>query len=194
LLTSLDRPILVIGAETMSRLVNWQDRNTCVLFGDGAGAVVLERCDGGGILDSLLLADGSGTEALVCSRGFHRGQPWYEGGYLEMQGRTVFNFAVRALVEVVHTLVERNGMTLAELDLLVPHQANSRILGAAAKRLDISAERFVNCVSDVANTSAASIPIALASLEREGRLRRGHKIITVGFGAGLTYGGNLIEW
>ncbi len=194
LLAGTDRPVLVIGAEVMSRLIDWSDRNTCVLFGDGAGAAVLESCDQEGIVDSILRADGSGLEALTCGRGFYRGHPESDGAFLSMQGRAVFNFAVRALVEVVHALLERNGLVLGELDFIIPHQANSRILQAAAKRLDIPSERFVNCISDVANTSAASIPIALSGLEGEGRLQRGQKVITVGFGSGLSYGGNYLIW
>jgi len=201
------RRVLVIGTEVFSRILDYTDRKTCVLFGDGAGSVVVSAADGDGtqqsrtdrrgILDSILGSDGAKAGVLTVpggsrtngSAGDKRG-PWY----LTMEGRPVYNFAVRVISEVVNALLHRNGLSLDDLACIVPHQANIRILQAAAKRLKVSTDRFYTNIRDVANTSAASIPLALSGMLEEGRLNRGDLIITVGFGGGLTYGGNLIRW
>jgi 3-oxoacyl-[acyl-carrier-protein] synthase-3 len=199
---------LVIGSELLSRLTNWADRSSCVLFGDGAGAVVLEKTgepDQGpgrrGIVGGLLGADGSGAEHLVIrsggTRNPYRAGETLEAGrlpYIEMNGQAVYNFAVKAFTDTCKRLLEEEGIGADDLALIVPHQANARIVRAAAKRLGIAEEKFFLNIEEYANTSAASIPIALDELNRGGRLNRGDLIMTVAFGGGLTFGGNLIVW
>ena len=197
--SGMARRVLVVGAEVYSSIINWQDRNTCVLFGDGAGAVLLEP--GGpdrGVIDAMLCSVGSGAERLYRPAGGSReacvpGTP--EGRTkLHMEGRQVYNFAVQAIIDVVHGLLERNRLTFDDIDHVVPHQANVRIIEAACRRAGFPQEKFFTNIAEYANTSAASIPIALYEMEQKGLLRRGQRIITVGFGAGLTYGGNLVVW
>jgi 3-oxoacyl-[acyl-carrier-protein] synthase-3 len=210
------RHVLVIGTEVFSRILDYTDRRTCVLFGDGAGAVVVSGDEGDasdsastgsartarggsrrGILDSILGSDGLKAGVLTIPGGsrFPETAESSNGqGYLTMEGRPVYNFAVRVISEVVTTLLRRNNLTFDDLAYIVPHQANIRIIQAAAKRLKVSTDRFFTNISDVANTSAASIPLALNAMIDEGRLKRGDLIVTVGFGGGLTYGGNLIRW
>ncbi|NLF17281.1 MAG: ketoacyl-ACP synthase III [Lentisphaerae bacterium] len=190
------RPALVVGAEAMSRLVDWTDRNTCVLFGDGAGAAVLEVTTepDRGILGSYLRADGTGSGFLWAGGGLRVPPPNPEPRQAHMQGRPVFNFAVKAMAEVVLHFLETLQIAPEEVRYVVPHQANIRILQAAQKRLPIAPDRFVVTIDEVANTSAASIPLALAELDRQGRLAPGDVVLTTGFGAGLTYGGNAIRW
>jgi 3-oxoacyl-[acyl-carrier-protein] synthase-3 len=192
--------VLVIGAEKLSAVTNWSDRNTCVLFGDGAGCVLVQGASEseGTIIDSVLHAEGSGSGYLCIPRGgtnisteLVEGD---DGTKLHMDGRSVYNFAVRVLGEVIEELLSRNQMTIEEIDWIVPHQANSRIITAAARRLKVDQKKFFMNIEAYANTSAASIPIALREMEEEGLLKRGQKIMTIGFGAGLTYGGNLIQW
>ena len=190
------RPALVIGADVMSRITDWKDRNTCVLFGDGAGAVVLQASERpGGIRHSILRADGKGYQALHHEGGCrtpHTG-PWM-AAYIQMHGRSVFNFAVKAFEEIVCDLVAREGITLNDVRWIVPHQANVRIIEAAARRLDTGLERFYINIGELANTSAATIPLALDQMLREGKLEGAGTIILAGFGAGLTWGGTLIQW
>jgi 3-oxoacyl-[acyl-carrier-protein] synthase-3 len=190
------RPALVIGADVMSRITDWKDRNTCVLFGDGAGAAVLQASDRpGGIRHSILRADGKGAQALHHEGGCRTPQtgPW-QGAYLQMNGRQVFNFAVKAFEEIVRDLIARQGITLSEVRWIVPHQANVRIIEAAARRLDIGLDRFFVNIGDLANTSAATVPMALEQLHREGKLQADDTVILAGFGAGLTWGGSLVQW
>jgi 3-oxoacyl-[acyl-carrier-protein] synthase-3 len=197
---------LVIGAELLSGLVDWNDRSTCVLFGDGAGAALLEKTpapSGGpgkrGLLRTILGADGSGAENLIVRRGGSR-SPYAIGEmvdippHLEMDGQAVYNFAVKAVTETISTLLSDEGITIDEVAWIVPHQANARIVQAAGKRLGIPEKKFFLNIEEYANTSAASIPIALDEMNRDGKLHRGDLILTVGFGGGLTYGGNLIIW
>ena len=197
---------LVIGAEILSKIANWDDRSTCVLFGDGAGAAIIEKTgaplegkDRRGIICSIIGADGTGTEHLIMRQGGTR-HPFKKGDridmppYLEMNGRAVYNFAVKTLVKTVEDLLAQGDITMDDVTLVVPHQANARIVQAAAHRLHIPEEKFFLNIEEYANTSAASIPIALDELNRDGRLKRGDIILTLGFGAGLTYGGNLIVW
>ncbi|MDD2297216.1 MAG: beta-ketoacyl-ACP synthase III [Sphaerochaetaceae bacterium] len=192
--------VLVIGAEKLSAITDWSDRNTCVLFGDGAGCVLVQGGQGGEgeIVDSVLHAEGSGGSYLCIPQGgtsapFDTAVP-LQGHKLHMDGRAVYNFAVRVLKEVVDELLSRNHLVIEDIDWIVPHQANSRIISAAAKRLKIDQAKFFMNIEDYANTSAASIPIALREMEEQGLLKRGQRIMTIGFGAGLTYGGNLIIW
>lgn len=197
---------LVIGAEILSKITNWQDRGTCVLFGDGAGAVILEKTDAPtsgpgkrGLLRSILGADGSGGEYLIMRRGgtrnpYKAGETLEAGPAIEMNGRAVYNFAVKAVTDTMERLLQEGGISVDDIARIVPHQANARIVQAAAKRLGIPEEKFFLNIEEYANTSAASVPIALDELNRAGGLKRGDLIMTLGFGAGLTYGGNLIVW
>jgi 3-oxoacyl-[acyl-carrier-protein] synthase-3 len=197
---------LVIGAETLSRMINWEDRNTCALFGDGAGALLLEKTDAPssgpdrrGLLRTILGADGSGAETLIVRKGgsknhFKPGDTVDESVYLEMEGRGVYNFAVGAITATIKNLLDAEGLKMDDITMVIPHQANARIITAAQKRLGAPAEKFYINIERYANTSAASIPIALDELNRGGKLHRGDILLCVGFGAGLTYGGNLIIW
>jgi 3-oxoacyl-[acyl-carrier-protein] synthase III len=196
------RNVLVAGAEVLTRIVNWQDRNTCVLFGDGAGAVLVSRdegSDGRGVLKSMLRADGSGSELLARPSGGTR-FPYVDGsvdltqGCLRMDGRQVYNFAVKVVSEGIVRLMEENGLTPDDVAWIVPHQANIRIIEAAAKRSKIPMTKFFMNIEEYANTSAASIPIALSEMCQKNLVKKGDLLLTFGFGAGLTYGGNLIRW
>jgi 3-oxoacyl-[acyl-carrier-protein] synthase-3 len=192
---------LVIGSEILSKLINWEDRGTCVLFGDGAGAVVLEKtgAQDSGIRHTILCADGSGGENLVIRRGGTR-NPFKKGEiidmplYIEMKGQEVYNFAVKAITDTINALMEAGNIKVDDIARIVPHQANARIVQAAAKRLQIPLDKFYLNIEEYANTSAASIPIALDEMNRNGQLKKGGLILTVGFGGGLTYGGNIIIW
>ena len=197
---------LVIGAEILTRITDWNDRGSCVLFGDGAGAVILEKTDAPsegtgkrGVLRSVLGADGSGGEFLINRAGgtrnpFKNGQIVEAAPHIEMNGRAVYNFAVKAVTDTIEQLLTEEGASVDDLARIIPHQANARIVQAAAKRLGIPEEKFYLNIEEYANTSAASIPIALDELVRAGGVERGDLILTVGFGAGLTYAGNLIVW
>jgi 3-oxoacyl-[acyl-carrier-protein] synthase-3 len=197
---------LVIGAEVLSRVTDWEDRGSCVLFGDGAGAALVEKTAAPsegpgrrGLLRTILRADGSGTEHLIFRRGgsrypFKAGETVEKPVHLEMNGQAVYNFAVKAVTEIIGSLLELEGITLGDLARIIPHQANARIVQAAGKRLGIPEEKFFLNIEEYANTSAASIPIALDEMNRSGQLKRGDLILTAGFGGGLTYGGNLIIW
>lgn len=195
------RNVLLIGAETLSRITNWKDRNTCVLFGDGAGAAVLSESDDSerGILDSILGSEGKGAEHLVRKAGGSR-EPFdgkdtpEEDLYIQMNGRQVYNFAVRVNTEIIKSLLERNALEFDQIKWVVPHQANIRILQAAANRLKLSMDKFFTNIHEYANTSAASIPIALNEMYETGKLEAGDTLLLTGFGAGLTYGGNLLRW
>jgi len=197
------KPMLLIGSEVLSRIVDWHDRNTCVLFGDGAGAAVLtsEEADADdlqnrGVIDSIMRAKGSGAKYLYREGGT---RPHQEGHHLVtptvvMEGRAVFAFAIKAIAEVIQHFLTKYNLTSDDVKYVVPHQANYRILKAAAAKLPIPEEKFYLNVREMANTSAASVPIALDQMNNEGMLEQGDLIITVGFGGGLTYGGNLIRW
>jgi 3-oxoacyl-[acyl-carrier-protein] synthase-3 len=194
--------VLVVGVEILTRVVNWQDRNTCVLFGDGAGAVVVsaDQSQGDrGIIKSMLRADGSGARLLERTVGgtrypFAGRENELADTCLKMDGRQVYNFAVKAVSEGIQELMEKNGISYESLAWIVPHQANIRIIEAAAKRSKIPIEKFFVNIQEYANTSAASIPIALSEMTSKGLLNAGDLILTFGFGAGLTYGGNIIRW
>lgn len=191
--------VLVIGSETFSRIVDWGDRNTCVLFGDGAGAVVMSGVDEDrGVLRSFLRSEGSGAEHLWVPAGGSR-QPFQLGETpkrdvcVQMNGRQVYTFAIRVIGETIEALLGTE-FSLHDIAYIVPHQANQRIIEAAAKRLSLPEEKFYTNIAEYANTSAASVPIALDEMAERRLLKRGDLIITVGFGGGLTYGGNLIRW
>ncbi|MGI6433037.1 MAG: beta-ketoacyl-ACP synthase III [Sphaerochaetaceae bacterium] len=199
LLANSVNSVLVIGSEKLSAIANWDDRNTCVLFGDGAGAVLVAKAENSSsLIDSVLHAEGNGFSHLMVPKG-GTSAPYEQEDELsvlklQMNGRAVYNFAVRAITDVIENLLMRNGITIDEVDWIVPHQANSRIIKSAAKRLGIEEKKFYMNIAEYANTSAASIPIALAEMEQKKVLLKGMLVLTVGFGAGLTYGGNLIRW
>ena len=187
------RNALVVGAEIYSRILDWSDRATCVLFGDGAGAVVLRRDSTPGILSSHLHADGSYANMLsvpgtVCG-GKATGRP-----LLQMDGGGVFKFAVKALDDLVEEALAANGMQKSDIDWLVPHQANIRIIQASAKKLGLSMEKVVVTVDRHANTSAASIPLALDEAARDGRIRAGQHVLLEAVGGGFTWGAALVKW
>ena len=191
---------LVVGADTLTKQVDWSDRSTCILFGDGAGAVVLAAGEGDrGVLDSVLLADGSGARHLLVEGGggrFPKGAPYSEGkrDTIHMAGREVYRFGVNAMPDACERLMAKAGITSADIDLFVPHQANVRIIDSAAERLGLPPEKvFVN-LEKYGNTSSASIPLALDEAVQQGRLREGMVAMTVGFGGGLAWGANLIRW
>jgi 3-oxoacyl-[acyl-carrier-protein] synthase III len=177
--------VLLIGSETMSRIVDWEDRSTAILFGDGAGAVVLEQGDGpGGLLGFDLGSDGSLRHILRADY----------GGTIEMDGPEVFRRAVRIMVESAERALAHAGVTVDELALFVPHQANSRIITSAGAKLGIDEARTVDILATTGNTSAASIPMGLAEAADAGRLAPGDRVLLIGFGAGMSWGSAVIEW
>ena len=192
------KPILVVATEMMSRKIDWRDRTTCILFGDGAGAAVLtpEEDSESGIVDTFMKVDSRGADLLRIDGGSRTPNSHVENSpfLLHMEGGPVFKFAIRAFPEVIQTLMERNHLTADDIDWVVPHQANYRIIRTSMGRLGIPSEKYYLNIDRVANTASASIPIALDEMNRVGMLKRGDKILTVGFGAGLTYGGNYIVW
>ena len=194
------RRVMVIGADKMSTILDFQDRSTCVLFGDGAGGVLLERGeDGAGLIDFELYADGSDIECLHIKGGGSLYPPSYETvdrglHYIRQQGRTVFRFAVEKMAEVSASLLARNGLTGDDLKLFVPHQANKRIIDAAATRMKLPPEKVMINIDRYANTTAATIPIALAEAADQGRLERGDLVLMSGVGGGLTWGSALFRW
>ena len=184
---------LVVGAEVFSRILDWQDRSTCVLFGDGAGAVVLEAAEKPGIISSITHADGSYHHILavpgnVCG-GKIVGDP-----FLRMDGQAVFKFAVRTLVEAAEECCKAGGLLPTEVDWLIPHQANLRIIESTAKKLGFSSDKVVVTLDQHGNTSAASIPLALDAAVRDGRIQRGQKLLLEGIGGGFAWGAVLLEF
>lgn len=187
------RQALVVGAELYSHILDWTDRGTCVLFGDGAGAVVLRAADEPGILSTHLHADGTYHDILSVpghvSGGQVRGRP-----FVQMDGGAVFKFAVKVLCEVAQEALAENNLQVSDIDWLIPHQANIRIIEATAKKLGLPPERVVVTVERHANTSAASIPLALDEAVRDGRIRRGHHVLLEGVGGGFTWGAVLLRF
>jgi 3-oxoacyl-[acyl-carrier-protein] synthase-3 len=184
---------LVVGAETMSRIIDWEDRDTCVLFGDGAGAVVLRADDAPGILSTHLHADGKHAGLLQVPGGISGG---YEDGrdpYLRMQGTEVFKMAVKTLGRIVDETLDANGLSRGDIDWLVPHQANIRIIAATARKLGMPIERVIVTVEEHGNTSAASVPLALDAAIRDGRIRSGELVLLEAFGGGFTWGSALVR-
>jgi 3-oxoacyl-[acyl-carrier-protein] synthase-3 len=198
------RNAVVIGSETMSRVLDWNDRGTCVLFGDGAGAVVLKGSSiPGGVLASTLRSDGSGGDLLSLPAVYHNpvptlGPDYFHNGHkqntIAMDGRQVFRFATQVIADSVHETLRKAGLELEDVDLIVPHQANTRIIEAAAKRLKVPENMFYTNVQLLGNTSAASIPIALCDAVKDGRLQPDDNVIFVGFGGGLTWAASLVKW
>ncbi|MCS7198726.1 MAG: ketoacyl-ACP synthase III [Caldimicrobium sp.] len=196
-----ERKILIVGAEALSRKTNWQDRTTCVLFGDGAGAVIMtgQENHDRGIIDFILGADGSNSHLLTLKGG---GSAYFpldeklppEEYYIRMQGREVFKIATRVMEKIALELLERNNLKPEDLDLIIPHQANLRIIEYLRERLNLPKEKFFVNIDRYGNTSAASIPIALYEAEKEGKLQRGNLLLMVAFGGGFTYAGVLMRW
>jgi 3-oxoacyl-[acyl-carrier-protein] synthase-3 len=187
------KTVLVVGAEIMSRILDWNDRTTCVLFGDGAGAVILQASETPGILAGKLHADGSQNAMLqvpgCINNGNVQGAP-----FITMDGKAVFKFAVKVLSEVVEEVLAENNMQGSDIDWLVPHQANIRIMEATAKKLGLSMDNVVVTVANHGNTSSASIPLALDAAVRDGRIQAGQNILLEAVGGGFTWGAVLIRW
>lgn len=188
--------VLVIGAETFSKLMDWSDRSTCVLFGDGAGALVLEAADGDGtpadrgILSTDLQSDGRHRDILYVDGGVSTGTT----GHLRMQGKEVFRHAVEKLAETAHAALDKIGLTGGDVDWIVPHQANIRIIEATAKRMQVPMDRVVVTVQDHGNTSAASIPLALSVGKARGQIKQGDLVVTEAIGGGLAWGSVVLRW
>jgi len=195
----LARHALVVGGDVLSRILDWSDRGTAVLFGDGAGAVVIERVSEGGFLGFELGADGSGGSELYLPAGGSRTPASAETvaerkHFVQMNGREVFKFATRVLVSSAEKVLVECGKTVDDVDVYIPHQANVRIIEHAAEKLGIPREKIVINVERYGNTSSGSIPLALAEAQADGRLRDGALVLMTGMGAGLTWGSGLIEW
>lgn len=188
--------VLVVGAETLSRIVDWKDRGTCVLFGDGAGAVVVKASGEPGILSTHIHADGRYEPLLTVPAGVSRRYDQLLAGqaFIHMQGREVFKVAVNTLGSLVDETLQANGLQQSEIDWLVPHQANHRIIEATARKMNLSMERVVVTVAEHGNTSAASIPLAFNVAVRDGRIKRGDTVLLEAFGAGFTWGATLLRY
>jgi 3-oxoacyl-[acyl-carrier-protein] synthase III len=184
---------LVIGAETLTRYLNWDDRNTCILFGDGAGAAILKPSDEPGLLSSHLHADGNQSHILRLTGNFAGGKI-NNNPFVELDGQAVYKFAVRVLEDCAREALAHNGLRIDQLDWLVPHQANLRIITAAAERLDMPMERVVTTVQKHGNTSAASAILALDEAVRDGRIKPGQLVLLQGVGGGMTWGSVLVRW
>ena len=191
---------LVIGTETLSRFVDWKDRSTCILFGDGAGAFVLQASEQpGGVLSAVMHSDGSGGDLLSLPGGgshFPANQGTLEDGkhYIHMDGREVFRFATRVMGQAAREVLERAGLTTEDVQWIIPHQANYRIIETAARYLKLPLDRFVINVDRYGNTSTASIPIATVEALQKGQIKNGDNVVFVGFGAGLTWGALAAQW
>jgi 3-oxoacyl-[acyl-carrier-protein] synthase-3 len=186
---------LVIGSDVLSRIIDWEDRGTCVLFGDGAGAVVLEASERGGPLSFVLHSEGSGADALYAPGPCGPTGSAEPGRYLvSMDGRQIFKFAVHAMEASTREAVQAAGLTLDDIDLLIPHQANLRIINATAKALGLPPDRAMVNIDRYGNTSSASIPMALQEALEQGRLRDGDRVVFVAFGGGLVWGALVLEW
>ncbi len=191
------KTVLLIGAETMSRILDWNDRTTCVLFGDGAGAMVLQAREGEGrntdrgVLNTKLFSDGRLHDLLYVDGGPSTTRTT---GHLRMQGREVFRHAVTNISAAIHASIDEAALTIADIDWFVPHQANQRILDGTARKLAIPPEKVISTIADHGNTSAASVPLALATAVRDGRIKRGDLLLLEAMGGGLTWGSALLRW
>ncbi len=195
------RNALVIGAEKMSSVLDWEDRGTCVLFGDGAGAAVLSKSStlGVGVIDCLLCSDGMRPELLYCPAGGSVQRADAEAiaqraNFLKMNGKEIFKVAVRLMADSAEQILARNGLTFADVDCVIPHQANVRIIDSLAKQAGIPREKFFVNIDRYANTSGASIPLALNEALEQGRIKSGNNILLVAFGGGLTWATSLVKW
>ena len=194
--TGMYQNILVIGSETLSGIVNWQDRGSCILFGDGAGATVI-CAEEGEVFPSVTHSDGTKGRVLACESRQQKHWQEKENGkqtYVSMDGQAVFKFAVKKVPEVIGELLEKADLKMEDIDLFILHQANLRIIESVAKRMKADIEKFPVNIEEYGNTSSASIPILLDELNKKDRLKKGQKIVLCGFGAGLTWGATLIEW
>ena len=186
--------VMVIGADTLTKYIDWTDRNTCILFGDGAGAAILKASnDGSGVLASHLGADGSGGKYLTMPGGGSR-DPEAKNRFITMDGKEVFKFAVKILPSSIKAVLDKAKVKTDEISLMIPHQANMRIIDFALRNLGLPKEKVYVNLHRYGNTSAASIPIALDEALKEKRIKKGDIIVLAGFGAGLTYGANVIKW
>ncbi len=193
------KTVLVIGTETLSRFVNWKDRTTCILFGDGAGAFVLQASDQpGGVLSAVMHSDGSGAKLLTLPVGSRipATEESVRNGlhYISMDGKEVFRFATRVMVQATHEALEAAGLELEDIQWVIPHQANYRIIDSAARGLKLPLDKFIINIDRYGNTSTASIPIAAVEAIEKGLIKPGDKIVLVGFGGGLTWGALTAEW
>ena len=193
--TGSSKCALIVGAETLSRIVNWEDRTTCVLFGDGAGAVILKASDEPGILSTHIHADGKDKDLLTVNGGVSENSKAFQNAeaYIEMKGSEVFKTAVRTLGSIVDETLEHNKMEKSDIDWLVPHQANIRIIAATAKKLKMPMEKVITTVDLHGNTSAASIPLAYDTAVRDGRIKPGETVLMEAFGGGFTWGSVLLK-
>lgn len=191
--SGMARNALVVGAEIYSRILDWNDRGTCVLFGDGAGAVVLVPSEQPGILSAHLHADGAHRD-MLCVPGTVAGGAVSGSPFVRMDGQAVFKFAVRVLAEVAREALDANGVEASAIDWIIPHQANERIIDATARKLGLGPDKVVKTVAEHANTSAASIPLALDRAVRDGRIRQGHHVMLLGVGGGFTWGSVFLKW
>lgn len=196
--TGQSKTALVIGVEVLSKIVDWEDRNTCVLFGDGAGAAILERSEEPGMIAQFTGADGTGGKFLQCGstpveNPFMKAKDDFSGK-ISMSGRDVFRFAVGAMIKSIDKVLENSEYSLDDIKYIIPHQANLRIIDAVGKKLNIDNNKFYINLDKYGNTSGASIPIALDEMNEKGMLQKGDLIILVGFGGGLTFGAHLIKW
>lgn len=194
--------VLVIGSESLSNLTDWSDRSTCILFGDGAGAVVLKRCEAR-LYRPVTHSDGARGEALTCrsrhdvnglTSGIEAGRLMERSYFMQMDGQAVFKFAVKRVPEVIREVLTLNQTAQKDIDWFILHQANKRIVEAVAKRLDEPMRKFPTNLEEYGNTSSASIPILLDEMKRKGELKSGQKLVLAGFGAGLTWGASIVEW
>lgn len=193
-----NKTVLVVGAEVLSKLLDWQDRNTCVLFGDGAGAVVLRASSEKGVLSCYTGADGQKAELLQCPavqiQNPYQKTDSFVPSVMSMNGNEVFKFAGKIIVESIENVLKDTGYGVEDITCIIPHQANIRIIEYAAKKMNIEPERFYTNLDRYGNTSAASIPLALDEMVQQRKLQKGDKIIFIGFGSGLTWGAVLIQW
>jgi 3-oxoacyl-[acyl-carrier-protein] synthase-3 len=192
---------LLIGADTYSRILNWKDRSTCVIFADGAGAVVLKKDDSKkGMLSYIYGADGKDANLIRIPVGGSkypshlRNDYKHEDFYFQMEGKKVYEFTINIIPEIIDNLLKKSGLTVKDIDRIVLHQANIRIIEMVSKKLDIPIDRFVINIDKYGNTSSASIPIAMDEAVRDGRIKEGDKVMSIGFGGGLSWGGFIFEW
>ena len=191
--------VIIVGVDTMSSILDYEDRNTCILFGDGAGAVLLEPSEEYGIIDGIMRVDGGGGEFLKIPGGGSLHRTNHETvdkkmHYIQQDGRTVYKFAVKGMADVSYELASRNNLTNDDIDLFIPHQANKRIIDAAAKRLGLPDEKVLINIDKYANTTAATIPIGIVEAVETKRLKKGDNLILASFGAGFTWGATYIKW
>ena len=191
--------VIIVGVDTMSSILDYEDRNTCILFGDGAGAVLLEPSEEYGIIDGIMRVDGGGGEFLKMPGGGSLHKTTHETvdkkmHYIQQEGRTVYKFAVKGMADVSYEVASRNNLTNDDIDLFIPHQANKRIIDAAAKRLGLPDEKVLINIDKYANTTAATIPIGIVEAVETNRLKKGDNLILASFGAGFTWGATYIKW